>query len=79
VAFFSDAVYVIPFSKRGYSWTVVPYGCISDMVTPGTHYLYWNPFGVAKSLDPRLQPVCKSPTSINIPGNCPSKLRISHA
>ena len=55
-AFFSDAVYV--FLRQG--GRDLPYGCISDKVTPGTHYLYWNPLGVIKSVDPNLQQVCKT-------------------
>ena len=36
----------------------LPYGCISDKVTPGFHYMYWNPNGVAKSADPNIRQIC---------------------
>ena len=74
-AFFWDAVYE-PHRQGGWG---LPYGCISDKVTPGTHSLYWNPLGVTKSLDPNLQQICRSLVEaelINIPGNCP-KQRLS--
>ena len=37
----------------------LPYGCISDKVTPGVHYMYWNSNGVAKSADPKIRQVCQ--------------------
>ena len=39
----------------------LPYGCISDKVTPGVHYMYWNSNGVAKSADPNIRQVCQEP------------------
>ena len=57
-----DAVYIIPRqAEHG-----LPYGCISDKVTTGRHYLYWNPIGVTKSYDPNLQQVCKPNSVTNI-------------
>ena len=37
----------------------LPYGCISDNVTPRKHLIFWNPAGVAVSLDPNVRQVCK--------------------
>ena len=37
----------------------LPYGCISDKVTPGFHYMYWNPNGVAISADPNIRQICQ--------------------
>ena len=37
----------------------LPYGCISDKVTPGFHYIYWNPNGVAISGDPNIRQICQ--------------------
>ena len=42
---FPDAVYALS-DDDGYG---LPYGCISDKVLPGRHYIYWNPSGEIKS------------------------------
>jgi hypothetical protein len=60
-AFFSDAAYVM-LRDEGHG---LPYGCISDKVTKGKHYLYWNSLGVTKSEDPNLQQICRTTTATN--------------
>ena len=37
----------------------LPNGCISDKVTPGFHYMYWNPNGSAISGDPNIRQICQ--------------------
>ena len=54
-ATFPDAVYV----DAGKDGRGLPYGCISDKVLPGRHYIYWNPSGEVKSDKPNIQPICK--------------------
>ena len=41
-----------------------PYGCISDMVTPGIHYVYWQSAGNAISQDPNIRQVCFEPNEL---------------
>ena len=36
----------------------LPYGCISDKVSSGSHYMYWNPKGRAISADPNIRQIC---------------------
>ena len=71
--FFPDAVYAIS-QQAGHG---LPYGCISDKVTSGKHYLYWNPLGVTKSYDPNLQQICKTKmiTGMSMSQSC---LQVSH-
>ena len=38
--------------------TDLPYGCISDKVSSGSHYMYWNPKGRAISADPNIRQIC---------------------
>ena len=37
----------------------LPYGCISDRVTSGVHYIYWNQNGAAISRDPKIRQICQ--------------------
>ena len=37
----------------------LPHGCISDRVTFGVHYIYWNPNGSAISADPNILEICQ--------------------
>ena len=37
----------------------LPYGCISDRVTSGIHYIYWNENGAVISGDTKLRQVCQ--------------------
>ena len=41
----------------------LPYGCISDKVTPDVHYMYWNSNGSAKSADPNIRQICQEKQS----------------
>ena len=42
----------------------LPCGCISDKVTQGRHYIYWNPSGTVVSQDPNVQQVCLDPNDL---------------
>ena len=37
----------------------LPYGCISDRVTSGIHYIYWNQNGAAISGDTKIRQICQ--------------------
>ena len=42
----------------------LPYGCISDKVSSGSHYMYWNPKGRAISADPNIRQICHEQDSL---------------
>ena len=54
VKYFPDAVFATS-QGRGID---LPYGCISDRVTAGRHYVYWHPSGKAISGDPNIRQIC---------------------
>ena len=53
--FFPQAAYTI---VQGGGNNDLPYGCISDQVTSGSHLIYWYPSGLAVSKDPNVRQVC---------------------